>query len=369
MICALIAAAGSGTRTGLKDNKIFFDIDGRSVIERSVGAFLEHDRVDGAVIVCAEKDKARLEGIFGDRVEYVLGGDTRGESVKNGLNAIFGRYDKVLIHDGARPFVTEEIIDRVIDNISEGVGAVACVRVTDTVKTVDGEGFVTGTPDRSTLFNAQTPQGFMTDEILAAYNTVTEQTTDDCAVFEAAGKRIITVEGGYFNKKITTAEDVCMPKVFLSGIGYDVHRLVPERRLVLGGVTVPHELGLLGHSDADVLVHAIMDALLGAAGMHDIGRHFPDSDERYKGISSILLLKEVVGLLKDNGFGIVNISAVVMAQRPKLKPYIDIMNQNIADAIGIDVSRVNVAATTTEGLGFEGREEGISAQATAMLTK
>ena len=369
MICALIPAAGSGSRTGLKENKIFFQLNGKTMIENTVERFLEHKSIDGVCLICAEKDFIRLNELFGDRVEYAFGGKTRGESVLNGLNKIKDRFDTVLVHDGARPFVTEDIIDRVIENVRCGQGAIAGVKVTDTVKETDDNSVVVSTPCREKLWAAQTPQGFFTKELISAYEKAGTELTDDGAVFEKAGNTVKMVEGSYANKKITTSEDVKMSNVFLSGIGYDVHALIEGRPLVIGGVKVPHEKGLMGHSDADVLVHAIMDALLGAAGLGDIGRHFPDTDEKYKGIDSMLLYSHVISLLKERGFEVVNISAIVVAQRPKLKPYIEEMRRNIAKASFLEIERVNVAATTTEHLGFEGREEGISAQATVMLKK
>ena len=376
MILALIAAAGTGSRACLKENKIFLTLeDGQTVIEKTVNTFLKVKRVAKVCVVYAEKDLDRLKAMFGEKVLYSLGGKTRGESVLNGLRQFDGQFSKVLVHDGARPYVTEEIIDRVIDNIEQGMGVIAGTKVTDTIKVTEtenadsGQAIIQSTPERDRLWAAQTPQGFNYDELLRAYEEAGTDLTDDGAVFEKAGNKTKMVEGGYFNKKITTKEDVVFPKVFLSGIGFDVHKLAENRKLILGGVNIPYEKGLLGHSDADVLLHAIMDALLGAAGMGDIGKHFPDTDEKYKDIDSMLLFKHVVGLLKDNGFEIINISAVLMAQKPKLNPYIDEMNKNIALNAELDISRVNVAATTTERLGFVGREEGIGAQATVMLKK
>ena len=369
MICALIAAAGSGTRTGLNENKIFFKPDNETVIEKTVNCFLNHKRIDGVYIICSLNDKERLENMFGEKVSYVIGGATRGESVLNGLKTIENKFDTVLVHDGARPFITDDIIDRVIDNIKEGQGVIAGVKVIDTIKITDEDAVVTSTPPRNAMWAAQTPQGFLTKELISAYEKAGTDMTDDGAVYEFAGNSVKMVEGAYYNKKITTREDVKMEKVFLSGIGYDVHALCENRPLIIGGVNIPYDRGLKGHSDADVLLHAIMDALLGAAGLGDIGRHFPDTDEKYKGIDSMKLFRHVIDLLTEKGFSVVNISAIVIAQKPKLKPYIEQMNQNIALNAKIDVSRVNVAATTTEKLGFEGREEGISAQATVMLVK
>ena len=367
MTCALIPAAGSGTRTGLKENKIFFCIDGVTVIEKTVNAFLRHPLVDGVCIICTEKDEEKLKSIFGENVLYARGGNSRSESVFNGLRKISGKFDKVLIHDGARPFIEEDTITAVINGITNGTGAVAGVKVTDTIKQIDENKTVIATPDRDTLWSAQTPQGFITDEIIHAYELAKgKDFTDDAAVFELLGK-VKMINGKYSNKKITTAEDVKGETVFLSGIGYDVHRLEQNRKLILGGVDIPYELGLLGHSDADVLVHAIMDAILGAAAMGDIGKHFPDTDERYRGISSLKLLSHVIALLKENGYTVSNVSAVVIAQKPKLAGYIDQMRKNIAEVIGISEQRVNIAATTTEHLGFEGRGEGISSTASVML--
>ena len=368
MILALIAAAGSGSRTGLSENKIFFTLeDGKTVIEKTVEQFLNAKRVDQVCIVAREEDISCLKELFGNSVTYCLGGSTRGESVLNGLIKNKNKFTKVLVHDGARPFVTEEIINSVIDGIGEKMGAVAGVKVTDTIKVTDSDLKIQSTPLRETLWAAQTPQGFMINELLYAYENAGTDLTDDAAVFEKAGFSTKMVEGGYFNKKITTKEDVKMPKVYLSGLGFDVHQLVENRPLILGGVEIPYEKGLLGHSDADVLLHAIMDALLGASGLGDIGKHFPDTDEKYKGISSMKLFEHVINLLRENGYQVVNISAVVMAQKPKLAPYIEQMNKNIAKAANLSLNRVNVAATTTEKLGFVGRGEGISAQATVTL--
>ena len=302
-----------------------------------------------------------MQAILSDSVTLILGGATRGESVFNGLTWAKGKFEKVLIHDGARPFIDQETIDNVIANISSGVGAVAGIKAIDTIKQCSQEGIVESTPNRQILWQAQTPQGFILDEIFDAYQSMGFDLTDDAAVFEQTGGKIKMVLSTPKNKKITTKED--RPKMHLSGIGYDVHQLVDGRKLILGGEEIPHTLGLLGHSDADVLLHAICDALLSAVGEGDIGKHFPDTDEKYKGISSLVLLKEVADLVSKKGFKVVNVGAIVAAQKPKLAPFISKMNQNIAQALNIDVSRVNVAATTTEHLGFEGEEKGISARA------
>lgn len=366
MTAVVIPAAGEGKRTGLKENKMFFPLNGEPIIKRTVRAFLSHPLIDAVCVVCSKKDEERMKSILGNSVLYALGGQTRADSVYNGVKKVENS-DKVLIHDGARPFVDRDTVTRVINAVSYGCCAVAGVKVYDTLKKINGDGLVEKTVDRDKYFRAQTPQGFMTAELLEAYEKATCEYTDDVQLYENIGKKVIAVDGSENNKKITTAEDLKSEPVFLTGIGYDVHKLAENRKLIIGGVEIPYEKGLLGHSDADVLLHAVCDALLGASGEGDIGKHFPDTDERYKGIDSTLLLKEVCGFIEEKGYKTVNVSAVVVAQKPKLAPFIEEMNDNIARILGLDRKRVNVAATTTEKLGFEGREEGISATATVML--
>lgn len=365
-VAVVIPAAGEGRRTGLKENKLFYSLNGEPMIKTTVRAFLKHPVVDAVCVVCAKKDIERMRHILGKTVIYALGGNTREESVFSGLKEV-EKFDRVLIHDGARPFVSADIISRVAESIAPGVCAVAGVGVTDTLKTVEN-GIIKSTVDRNKYFRAQTPQGFMTDEIISLFKQGKySDLTDDSQLFEKAGKRVIAVEGEEKNKKITTREDVAGMPIYLVGTGYDVHCLTEGRKLILGGVEIPYERGLLGHSDADVLLHAVCDAILGAAGEGDIGKHFPDTDEKYRGIKSTVLLENVNELINKKGFCVVNVSAVIVAQKPKLLPYIEQMNENIAGILKTD--RVNVAATTTERLGFEGREEGISATATVMLAR
>ncbi len=369
MISVVIPAAGMGKRTGLKENKMFFRFSGKTIIEMTVEKFLEHPLIDRVCVVCGKDEIEKMRSLLGDKVEYAVGGATRGESVYNGLLKV-KESDKVLIHDGARPYVDEQTVTNVIDGISEGVCALAGINVVDTLKQVDENGFTVGCPDREKFKRAQTPQGFMTDEIISAYETLNDFTlSDDSQLFEKIGKKVKIVEGSPNNIKITTPEDLKTEKIYLSGVGYDVHQLTENRKLILGGVEIPYEKGLLGHSDADVLLHAICDAILGAAGLGDIGKHFPDSDDKYKGISSLLLLEHVNKLVSEKGYSVVNVSAIVVAQRPKLAPFISQMNEKIAKCLDIPTERVNVAATTTEKLGFEGRGEGISSTATVMLSK
>lgn len=366
MNCVVIAAAGASRRMGKGKNKVLLDLDGQPIVKTTAEKFIKHPDIDKVIVVCSKKDLEEMQRILGDNVDFVIGGDSRGESVYNGLKSVEGKFEKVLIHDGARPYVSEKTISDALKNVRHSVGTVAGVKTIDTIKRCDESGRIIETPDRNYLFNAQTPQGFLLDEIIDAYENVGFELTDDAAVFEKNGGTTVITESDYKNKKITVEADLDN-YVYLTGFGLDVHQLAENRKLVLGGVEIPHALGLLGHSDADVLLHAICDALLGAAGMGDIGKHFPDTDEQYKGISSMILLKHVYELLKQNGYEPINVSAVVCAQKPKLASYIPQMNKNIADALNLPVKRVNVAATTTEKLGFEGEEKGISARATVMV--
>ena len=363
-VAVVIPAAGEGKRTGLKENKVFYTLNGEPIIKTAVRAFLDHPLVDKVCVVCAKKDFERMHRIFDETVIYACGGSTREESVFAGLKQV-ENFEKVLVHDGARPFVSSNVISGVIENIAPGVCAVTGIRVTDTLKTVEGN-TVKQTVDRNKYFRAQTPQGFMTKEIISLFESGGYvDLTDDSQLFEKAGKQVIAVEGEEKNRKITTPEDVKGAPVYLTGVGYDVHRLETGRKLILGGVEIPYEKGLQGHSDADVLLHAVCDAILGAAGEGDIGKHFPDADAKYKGIKSTVLLENVNELIGLKGFRVVNVSAVIVAQKPKLLPYIEQMNENIARILNTEY--VNVAATTTEKLGFEGRGEGISAIANVML--
>ncbi len=304
-------------------------------------------------------------------VTVVAGGKERQDSVSRGLSALMADHpetDYLLIHDGARPYVTAKVIQHTLDQTIQTGAAVAAVPVKDTIKLLGKEGI--STPDRNLMFAAQTPQGFEAKLILQAYELAERQGflgTDDAQLVERLGHKVSLAEGSYANIKITTPED--LPRQSRVGTGFDVHALVEGRPLVLGGITIPHEKGLLGHSDADVLTHAIMDALLGAAGLGDIGQHFPDTEVAYKGISSMVLLKKVVALLEEKGLQLANIDATIIAERPKMAPFHDAMIQSLANALGCDTGQINIKATTTEKLGIPGREEGIAAEAVCILTK
>ncbi|MCH5288054.1 MAG: 2-C-methyl-D-erythritol 2,4-cyclodiphosphate synthase [Christensenellaceae bacterium] len=381
MWCAIILAGGSGSRMGAGMNKVLLPVGGVPAIIRSVRAFAS--LMDGLVVVSRAEDEAAIRGMLdaaGLPATVVHGGDTRQASVWNGLCALPEGCGRVLIHDGARCLVDEDTIRRAMASVEAYGTGVAAVPVVDTIKQADAEGIVMGTPDRAALRAMQTPQGFDAALIRRAHEAAQRDGcigTDDAALVERLGVPVRLTEGSRRNLKLTTPEDIAMAEALLNetaplpclrvGQGYDVHRLVEGRPLILCGVTVPHKMGLLGHSDADVALHALMDAMLGAMALGDIGRHFPDTDERYRGISSMLLLKHVAGLLGEHHARVTSADVTIVAQRPKLLPYIPQMRQHVADALGLPLDRVNVKATTTERLGFEGREEGISAQAVCVV--
>lgn len=367
LINAIIPCGGVGKRSGLSYNKIFYPIDGAPLIVKTVRAFLSVEEITKIIVVYNEADRLRMEELFGDNEKIVLtvGGESRSESVKAGLDAVDGDAEYVVIHDGARPFVTDKLIRSVIDAAKEETGgATLYIPVTDTIKRVlNGE--IDSTPNRDEYALIQTPQAFNTEKLKYAYSRLKEPLSDDTQVFERFFGGVKLVSGDKNNVKITSKED--LPVSYRSGIGYDTHRLVKGRKLILGGIDIPHEKGLLGHSDADVLTHAITDSILSASGERDIGVLFPDNNAKYKDIYSISLLKEVYRIITAKGYSVVNISAVVMAEKPKLRDYIPLMAKKLADTLGIDETSVNISATTTEGIGLVGREEGISSKAVCLL--
>ena len=380
---AVLLAGGSGSRMGAGKNKVLLSLAGEPVICRAAKAF--RSLVDGMVVVAREEDRQAIHQALSaarlmENTCIVPGGDTRQASVWNGLQALPAACDMVLIHDGARCLVDEDTIRRAMAGAEACGAGVAAIPAVDTVKQVDEDERVIDTPDRAFLRVVQTPQAFAVPLIRRAHEQAQMDHflgTDDASLVERLGVPVQLTLGSRRNLKLTTPEDfaaaqamLCPPPALPSlriGQGYDVHRLVPDRALILCGVEIPHTLGLLGHSDADVALHALMDAMLGAMALGDIGRHFPDTDPQYKGISSLKLLEHVVSLLRDQGARVTNADITIVAQRPKLLPFVPQMRQNAADALGLPISRVNVKATTTERLAFEGREEGISAQAVCLV--
>ena len=381
-ISAVLVAAGASTRMGF--DKLSVDLGGETVLHRSIRAFAQCPQVDEIVLV-AGKNRAFVEAQAADckkPVQIVTGGATRAESAKNGVLAARGTL--VAVHDAARPFVSAAVIEAALDAAKQCGAAAPAVPVKDTVKqAVRGDGKtvpagcrVENTPDRSTLYAVQTPQCFDRAQYLAALEELDAEkarlVTDDCSLFELTGRPVQLTQGDYANRKITTREDLPRPAPkeetkMRIGHGYDVHRLVEGRKLILGGVEIPFEKGLLGHSDADVLTHAVMDAVLGAAALGDIGQHFPDNDPAYAGADSLKLAQHVARILSEHGYGIGNIDATVLCQRPKLAPHIPAMRANLAAAFGLPVDAVSVKATTEEHLGFTGEGLGIAAHAVALI--
>lgn len=354
--------------------KQYLKIGGEPILLKSIRVFCDNKEIDWIVVVtngdyiqaCLEmKDRYGL-----DKIQAVIeGGEERQDSVYRAIveiDRLCPEIEYVLVHDGARPFVRQETINAVLEAAEEKGAAVACVPVKDSIRQEkDGE---SANLPRQRLYAVQTPQGFQKEILRKAYEQAFADGyygTDDATLAERIGQSVALVRGTYDNIKITTRED--MPMESRVGTGFDVHQLKEGLPLVLGGVKIPFEKGLLGHSDADVLVHALMDALLGAAALGDIGRHFPDTDPQYRGISSMELLRRVKGLLDKNGWRVGNVDITLMAQRPKIKSLIGDMTDNLSKTLDLETCRINIKGTTTERLGFVGREEGIAAQVVCLL--
>lgn len=372
-ICAVIPAAGSGSRAGFEKNKILQKYDGIPVLRRTVSAFAAAEQI-GKIIVCIrECDRAEISALLSDftGVCLICGGATRTESVKNALEFLAKEQtppDYVLIHDAARPFVSTKIIRDCIETVRAFGSAVCSLPCTDTLVSASN-GMVNGKLDRESTFLVQTPQGFSFPQLLAAYRKITPQDvfTDDAGVFAKyiAPPRLFTGERA--NIKLTFREDFCMTQ-FRTGIGIDTHAFgKTDDHIMLGGVKIPSESGLLAHSDGDVLIHAVMDALLSAAGLFDIGHYFPDTDPQYKDTDSLILLANVKELIDKESFAVGNISAAIVAQKPKLAAYIPQMKQNLAHVLQISERNVGITAGTNERLGYLGRGEGITVTANVLL--
>lgn len=376
---ALIPAAGRGERFGRPTNKVFCTVAGKPILAHTLSVFEACGAVDEIVVVVGEHElgvAGEIAGRFGVRKvsAIVRGGAQRQDSVSRGLERVSGEI--VAIHDAARPMVTCEIIERSIEGARRVGACITAVPVIDTIKSASPEGVVCGTIDRSSLYSVQTPQTFRTDLIRSAYKQACADgvyATDDAALVERVGGKVSIVAGSYDNIKITTPSDTELASMRLgggetrTGIGYDVHALVEGRKLFLGGVEIEFEKGLQGHSDADVMLHAIADACLGAAALGDIGRHFPDTDPQYRGISSLKLLARVGEIIEGEGWRVVNLDVVLVCQRPKIAPHVALMAERISGCLGVEPGRVSVKGTTTEGLGFAGRGEGIGCYAVATL--
>lgn len=366
---ALVMAAGESARFG--EDKLMLPLGGRPVWRWSADTLANHPAVTQVFVVC-QPHRAHEFAPYAT----LDGGRTRQESVRNALNALPQDGNPlVLIHDGARPFLSASVIDRVLTGLREQDAAFPCIPVTDTIKEITDDGFVT--VDRSRLRAAQTPQAASLELLLKAHASCHEVFTDDMSLLESMGIRTIAVEGDRGNFKITTTDDyeLAVSKINTmetrTGFGYDIHAFSgnPNRKLVLGGVEFPGERGLEGHSDADVLLHAVVDALLGAAGLGDIGQIYPNDDPTWKDCSSLVFLREAGGKLQNAGWEIENIDSTVLAERPKIMGVSGEMRSQIATALRVGTERVSIKATTNESLGAIGRGEGIAAFATAHLRR
>jgi 2-C-methyl-D-erythritol 4-phosphate cytidylyltransferase/2-C-methyl-D-erythritol 2,4-cyclodiphosphate synthase len=385
-VTAIVAAGGRGLRVGGAQPKQLLLLGGRTLLERSIETLLEHPSVHEIVVALPHDlmadPPAYLRGLA-KPIRLVAGGPRRQDSVSNAFRAASAATDVFLIHDAARPFASARLIERTIGAAALHGAAIAAIPVTDTVKRVrldpDGdEGVIEATIPRETVFLAQTPQGFRREVLEAAVRLGQSEVeaTDEASLAERAGYPVHVVPGEAANIKITTAEDFAMAEARArpartgrAGLGYDLHRLVAGRPLILGGVTVPSERGADGHSDADVISHAVTDAILGAASLGDIGSHFPDTDPRWKQANSLDLLGQVVRLAAAHGFVIGNVDVTVLLERPKLRPIIDEIRASLAGVLGVETDRVSVKAKTNEGVDAVGRGEAIAAHAVALLRR
>jgi 2-C-methyl-D-erythritol 4-phosphate cytidylyltransferase / 2-C-methyl-D-erythritol 2,4-cyclodiphosphate synthase len=377
-VYALVVAAGRGSRFGGAVPKQYLALGGVSVLRHALAALTGHPRICNVLVTMRPEDAVLFGSVVAGLpvLSPVAGGATRQESVRLGLEVLASeRPDRVLIHDGARPFADPALIDRVIDGLDRAPAVIPCLPLRDTIKRAEGD-LIRATVDRSALWRAQTPQGFHFNAILAAHRAVAGRAlTDDAAVAEAAGLAPLIVAGSEDNLKITTTEDLAAAERLLAtrqmdvrvGHGFDAHGFAPGDHVWLCGVRIPNDASLAGHSDADVGLHALTDAVLGAIGAGDIGVHFPPSDPRWRGASSDHFLRHAADLVRARGGRIAAVDVTVICERPKIGPHRGAMIERVAAILGIDAARVSVKATTTDRLGFTGRGEGIVAQAVATV--
>ena len=394
-VAAIIPAAGSGVRMGLATPKQFFELDGTPILIHTLQVFQQVESIGHIIVVVPQEScawveeqvrKFHISKIF----KVIAGGKHRQDSVLAGLEALPPEIELVLVHDGVRPFVPVSVIDNCLQEAEAEGAAMAAIPVKDTLKAVSTEKEIEQTIDRSGIWQAQTPQASDISLLKRAFAEAAKHkdfiATDEAALLERINVPVMVVEGSEKNIKITRPEDIILAKAILmesqedntvmegncqykSGYGFDAHRLVDGRPLVLGGITVSHEKGLQGHSDADVLTHALCDAMLGAAGAGDIGQHFPNTDDKFKDINSLKILESVSEFAAKKGYVLHNADITVVAQKPKLAKYFEAMKKKLAVACDADPKSINLKATTTEGMGFEGREEGMSAHAVVMLKR
>ncbi|MBU0665672.1 MAG: 2-C-methyl-D-erythritol 4-phosphate cytidylyltransferase [Proteobacteria bacterium] len=383
-VAAIIPAAGSGTRMGLGHPKQYHCLAGTPILIHTIRAFVSVTSVSRIIVVVPKDFIAETRQLLteykltADTITVTAGGRRRQDSVLAGMECLTDATEVVLVHDGARPLVRPELIQRCLEAAWQHGAAIAAIPVKDTLKRAHPDGTIACTVDRHELWQAQTPQAVKFSLLKEAYARLDDKdVTDEAALLEQAGMAVTLIEGSETNIKITRPDDLILAEKIMHtpsspsmriGHGYDAHRLVTDRDLVLAGITVPHKLGLAGHSDADVVTHALCDAVLGALGAGDIGRHFPDSDQQFKDIFSITLLEQVMELAFQKGFTVSNADITVICQAPKLAPHIEGMRTTLAQACQVSSEQINLKATTTEKMGFTGREEGISCHAVVLLT-
>ena len=394
-VAAIIPAAGSGIRMELSFPKQFFELEGVPILIHTLRVFQQAESIGHIIVVVPSGNCLWVEELVQSYhltkvYRVVAGGNERQDSVLAGLEALPEEVELVLVHDGVRPFVPISVVENCLREAEKSGAAMAAIQVKDTLKAVSSQKVIEKTINRAEVWQAQTPQVATKLLLKEAYALAAAKedfiATDEAGLLELLGCPVKVVEGSEKNIKITTPEDLILAKAILmesgqdvkslagicqycSGYGYDAHRLVQGRLLILGGEEIQHDKGLQGHSDADVLTHALCDALLGAAGAGDIGVHYPDTEQKFKDISSLNILKSVVVLISEKGYALVNADITVVAQRPKLTPYFAAMKNNLAVACSVEPSAINLKATTTEEMGFEGRGEGMSAHAVVMLKK
>jgi 2-C-methyl-D-erythritol 4-phosphate cytidylyltransferase/2-C-methyl-D-erythritol 2,4-cyclodiphosphate synthase len=388
-VAAIIAAGGQGRRLGAGRPKQLLEIGGQSILQLSVALLVAHPDVTEIVVVLpADLVSDPPDYLLSGRkpVRVVAGGARRQDSVANGVDVVEARADIILIHDAARPFASPDLISRTIAAAAASGAALAALPVSDTVKLAAGEMTEQGpvverTIPRDRIYLAQTPQAFRVDVLRAAIAAGRggAPATDEAALVEAAGYPVRLVMGETTNVKITTMDDLMVARATTGrrgqasrlriGTGYDLHRLVDGRALILGGVTIPADRGLQGHSDADALSHAVTDAVLGAVAQGDIGRHFPDTDPQWKGASSLAMLQHAVSLARESGYVVGNVDAVVIAERPRLAPHIDEIRKSLARVLGVEIGSVSVKGKTNEGIGEIGRGEALAVHAVAVLVE
>ncbi len=385
---AIIPAGGIGTRMALDGPKQFVELAGVPLLVHTLRAFEQLDHIKEIIVAAPanhlSQTRELIEKFNIGKTSVVTGGKLRQDSVQAGLNHVAADCDLVAVHDGARPLITPELIRTCLEAAGRHGTAMAAIPVKDTIKNVGPDHIIRHTVDRETLWQAQTPQIVRIDILKRAFAEAKKSSfigTDEASFLELIDEPMMVVEGSEQNIKVTRPDDLLIAEAILMntqksdtppsfpriGHGYDAHCLVADRPLVLGGIEIAHPKGLLGHSDADVLTHALCDAILGALGAGDIGKHFPDNDPAYKGISSIKLLKQVIETADKQGFFLINADITVIAQQPKLSPHFEAMKKNLAHACRVEPSAINLKGTTTEKMGFAGREEGIATHAVVLM--